>query len=68
MLGVLPEYRHKGIDVFLFLETVERGKKLGYVESDCSVVVENNEPMIKALDNFGARRNSTYRHFTRPIE
>ncbi|MFC1608068.1 hypothetical protein ACFL47_08865 [Candidatus Latescibacterota bacterium] len=67
MLGVLPEYRHKGLDVFFFVETVERGKRMGYMEADCSVVVENNTAMINGLDHFGATRYKTYRHFSRPI-
>ena len=68
MLGVLPEYRNKGLDVLLFAETVERGKRMGYTESDCSVIVENNDPMINALNRFGAIRDKTYRHFARPIK
>ena len=68
MLGVLPEYRGKGLDVFFYVETLERGKKLGYSEADCSVMVETNTSIIQAANHLKAIRYKTYRHFSKPIE
>ncbi len=67
MLGVLPEYRRKGLDVLFYVETLERAKKLGYLEADCSVMVETNNDIIAASEHFGADRHKTYRHFSKPI-
>lgn len=67
MMGVLPEYRMKGLPAVLILETVERGVRMGYQTSDCSLVVETNSALINVLDRFGAERYKTYRHFSKPI-
>lgn len=67
MLGVLPEYRRKGLDIFFYVETLGRAKKLGYLEGDCSVMVESNTSIITASEHFGAKRHKTYRHFSKPI-
>jgi GNAT superfamily N-acetyltransferase len=67
MLGVLPEYRRKGLDIVFYVETLERGKKMGYLEADCSVIVETNTSMIRAAEHFGAKRHKTYRHYSKPI-
>jgi GNAT superfamily N-acetyltransferase len=68
MLGVLPEYRRKGLDLVFYLETLERARKIGYLEGDCSVIVETNADIITASEHFGAMRHKTYRHFSKPID
>lgn len=67
MLGVLPEYRRKGLDLVFYLETLERARKIGYLEGDCSVMVETNTDILTASEHFGAIRHKTYRHFSKPI-
>jgi GNAT superfamily N-acetyltransferase len=67
MLGVLPEYRRKGLDILFYVETLERARKIGYLEGDCSVMVETNTSIITASEHFGAIRHKTYRHFSKPI-
>jgi GNAT superfamily N-acetyltransferase len=67
LLGVLPEYRRKGLDIVFYVETLERNRKIGYLEADCSVIVETNKSMIEAIEHFGARRYKTFRHFSKPI-
>ena len=66
-MGILPEYRGKGLESFFFLETLERMKKMGYKEVDMSVVVETNTPLIDILEKFGVERYKTLRHYTIPI-
>ena len=67
MLGVLPEYRNQGIESFFLLETYERGKKMGYLEADMSVIVEINTNVLRMLDRAGAQRYKTFRHFTKTL-
>jgi PAS domain S-box-containing protein len=45
----------------------ERGKKLGYVEADMSLIVENNLSMRNALDHMGAKVYKTYRIYGKKL-
>jgi len=67
VMGVLKEYRNRGIDTVFYLNTIENGRKMGYTESECSMVVETNTKMLKALEAIGARRYKTYRLYEKPI-
>jgi GNAT superfamily N-acetyltransferase len=49
LMGVLPEHRGQDIDQILILMTMEIGIAMGYIQSDCSLVVETNKKMIGAL-------------------
>ncbi len=67
IMGVLPEYRGQKIDDVFYLKTIEEGIKLGYTESDCSLIVETNKKMIGALKPLNAERYKTYRIYERDI-
>lgn len=67
LLGILPEYRRKNLLAAMLVETIHRVKNLGYVASDCSLVLENNTAMCKVLKSLGAARYKTYRYYTLPI-
>ena len=67
MLGVLPEYRRKGLDVVFFAESLEKGKRLGYQELDVSVVVETNTHIVRMAKHFGAQQYKTFRHYSKPV-
>lgn len=66
-MGVLKEHRHRGIDIVFYLNTIEQGVKMGYVESECSIIVETNRQMIRALEDLQARRYKTYRIYSREL-
>ncbi len=66
-MGVLKEHRHRGIDIAFYLKTIEEGTRLGYVESECSIIVETNHRMIGALEDLSAKRYKTYRFYEKPI-
>ncbi len=63
IMGVLPKYRMRGLDAYFVVETIERGKKLGYKEADMSLVVENNMAMRNAIEHLGGVIYKTYRIF-----
>ncbi|MCP4213542.1 MAG: GNAT family N-acetyltransferase [bacterium] len=67
LMGVLPEYRKKGLEVYFILETIERAKKLGYEASDLSLIVDSNEAMISSLEKLGANKYRSYRIVTKKI-
>jgi len=60
LMGILEEYRRRGIDAMLYLETVKAVYEKGYTWLDGSITSEYN-PMINLLANrLGAER---YKHF-----
>lgn len=67
IMGVLPEYRGQKIDDVFYLFTIENGIRLGYVESDCSLIVETNQKMIGALKPLKGQIYKTYRIYEKHI-
>jgi len=61
IMGVLKEYRNKGYEIAMIYKTMENGIADGFVESDCSLIVETNTPMITVLEKIGCVRYKTWR-------
>ncbi|MBN2000668.1 hypothetical protein JW935_24175 [candidate division KSB1 bacterium] len=68
LMGVLKKYRHRAIDLVFYLDTIEKGTAIGYSESECSVILENNHRMIRALDDLQARNYKTLRIYNKKIK
>ncbi len=66
-MGVLKEYRHRGLDTLFYLNSVEEGLRLGFTESECSIIVETNQRMIGALEHLQAERYKTYRFYQKEL-
>lgn len=49
LLGILPEYRGKGLDSILYHTIIEEGQKMGYKLAEASWILESNEPMNRGL-------------------
>jgi len=62
-MGILPEYRKRGIDNILNYEIFERGTKLGYRWGEMSWILENNDMMNRVAENLGHTRYKTYRMY-----
>jgi len=60
VLAVLPEYRGRGLEALLMLETVRRCWEKGYQRMDFSLTGEENVMMNRILKRMGAR---IYRHY-----
>lgn len=67
LFGVLKEYRNRGLDLVMVLDTIVEGKKAGYQWSECSLVVENNKKMIDPILKWGGRLYRTYRLFSKDL-
>lgn len=67
IMGVLPEHQGRHIDDIFYLRTIEDGIAMGYTESDCSLIVETNRAMIRALKPLAAAPYKTYRIYERPV-
>lgn len=62
VLGVIPEYRNKGIGALFYNEILRRGKQK-YIGGELSWIDEDNEEMMKAIALMGGRKYKSYRIF-----
>lgn len=67
IMGVISEYRSKGIDSVFYLDTYRKGIEKGYNWGEFSWILENNDPMNTALRNIGARVYKTYRIYEKKV-
>ena len=67
VLGVLEEYRNRGIDVAFYVKGMEEGFQKGYRDSELSWVLESNTMMTSILDHLGMKIYKTYRVYDRPL-
>jgi GNAT superfamily N-acetyltransferase len=66
-MGVLPQYRKRGLDALLVHHLIENAPRLGYHSSEMGWVLEDNRPMLDALEQIQAYRTKTYRVYDRVI-
>jgi GNAT superfamily N-acetyltransferase len=60
-LGVVEAYRGSAVAAQLYLQLMQRARALGYIEAECSWILENNRHMNTSLRLMGAERYKTYR-------
>jgi GNAT superfamily N-acetyltransferase len=67
LLGVLPEWRGKGVDALLYRRIWEDGRKRGYDWAEAGWVLEDNHAMANGLVRMGFAPHKTYRVYQRPL-
>ncbi|MBN1686912.1 MAG: hypothetical protein JW852_09675 [Spirochaetales bacterium] len=67
VLGVLEPYRNRGIDIALYVQSMEAGYKKGYRRAELSWILESNSMMIQILEHLGMKLYKTYRMYDRDI-
>lgn len=67
LLGILPEYRGKGIDAVLYHWIWTRGGRRGYSWGEAGWILEDNTAMNAGLLKMGFTVYKTYRLFDRPL-
>jgi ribosomal protein S18 acetylase RimI-like enzyme len=60
-LGVVPEYRRRGIDAILYYESAREGIRIGHKWAEFSWMLEDNLDILKPLEIFGGRIYRRYR-------
>jgi GNAT superfamily N-acetyltransferase len=65
-LGILPEFRHRGIEALIYLELLSRGQRLGYRRAEIGWTLEDNRAMNRAI-LMGGRHHKTYRLYEAPL-
>jgi GNAT superfamily N-acetyltransferase len=61
IMGVLKEYRYRGIDSVFYVRTYENGVKKGFKKGELSWILESNRVMNRILKKMGAKVYKTYR-------
>jgi GNAT superfamily N-acetyltransferase len=67
ILGTIPEWRGKGVDVLLFKAMWDEGTKKGYRWAEGGWVLEDNAAMNNGLTRMGFVLYKTYRMYDRPL-
>lgn len=65
--GIRPGYRKIGINAVLFWETFAHGAPKGYRQVEASMLLEDNELMIRDAEALGGRRYKTWRIYEMPV-
>ncbi|MEA3296929.1 MAG: N-acetyltransferase [candidate division Zixibacteria bacterium] len=66
-MGVVPQFRKRGVDSMLYINCYNRGVEKGYVRAELSWVLETNKLMRSALDRMGAEQYKRYRIVSMPL-
>lgn len=67
LLGLLPEYRGKGLDALLYHWLWETGNRLGIHWAEAGWILEDNTAMNAGLIKIGFTVYKTYRLYDRPL-
>ncbi len=68
VLGVLKEYRNRGVDAMLYSETMNVAKRKGYQYGEASWVQETNIPMNRAAQMMNGVKYKTYRVYKKNLD
>jgi GNAT superfamily N-acetyltransferase len=63
ILGVLPEYRMRGVDALFYYETAQAALKKGIKHAEMSWILENNDAISRPIQVMGGKIYKTYRFY-----
>ncbi len=66
-LGVLEEYRGKGVDALMYYETGKAAEAQGYEWAEMSWILETNEDMNRPIKLFESELYKRYRVYEKPL-
>ena len=67
LMGVLEEYRNQGIEIAMYTRVIEDGIRMGFRESEMSMIVENNERMLSSIERLPVERYKTWRVYKKDL-
>lgn len=67
MFGIRPGHRRTGVDALLFEETYDRAVAHGYTTCEASMLLEDNDLILRAASALGGERYKTWRIYEAPI-
>ncbi len=60
LLGILPEYRRKGVDALLYHTLIQQARQMNIKQAEASWILEDNEMMNRALQTMGGEVYKEY--------
>ncbi len=66
-LGIIREYRHKGVEVALIARLLKAGMKRGYIGAELSWTLEDNKAINSLIEKFGGKLYRRYRIYEKKI-
>jgi GNAT superfamily N-acetyltransferase len=66
-LGVLPEYRQRGLDAVMIYETSRNAMLKGYRHMEASWILATNADMNRVIQNLGGMLYKVYRVYEKPL-
>lgn len=67
LMGVLPEYRNRGIDALMIQTSAMKGMKNGYRSSELGWLLETNTDIIRVSEKVGGHLEKKYRMYSQPL-
>ena len=67
LLGAVPAWKGRGVDVLLYKAIWEEARRLGYVWGEAGWILEDNHVMRNGLTRMGFKPYKTYRVYDRPV-
>lgn len=69
VLSVLPQYRHKGLEASLILESAHRARARGVTTLELSLVAENNIMMNRIIQSLpGTKKSREYKVYRQDVD
>lgn len=67
IMGVKQRYRRLGIDLLLYIESWKRAPRVGVVRGEAAWILEDNQLMVRALEDVGAFPYKRYRLYQKAL-
>lgn len=67
LMGVIPEFQGRGIDVLLHREAILSGMKKGVYSSEVGWILENNVQMVRVAERMGGTIDKRYRVYSKSL-
>ena len=67
MQFVVPEYRHKAVNIAMFHEAYLQARKLGIREIEAGQIDETNVPSLNYIKRMGAKKLFTWRQYEKKL-
>jgi GNAT superfamily N-acetyltransferase len=67
IMGMVEEYRGRGVDAVFYLETAQEALKRGYKRLEGSWILETNTMMNQIIERLGGTKYKTYRIYEKPL-
>lgn len=67
LMGVIPEYQGRGIDVLLHREAIQNGLEHNVYSSEVGWILENNVQMVRVAEKIGGTLDKRYRMYEKEL-